>query len=88
MLEQQDDYQSAEKLPFDEVELFRFTFADRAPVYVAWAPTSGMLDLSFDLPKAQVTSIGEERGVTEPTVQTVAGSDIPVSPSPVFITTP
>ena len=88
VLEQLDDYQSVEKLPLDEVELFRFTFADRPPVYVAWASTSGMLDLSHELPQAKVTSIVEDRGVTEPTIQTVAGRDIPVSPSPVFITTP
>ena len=88
VLEQLDDYQSVEKLPTEGVELFRFTFSNRAPVYVAWASVSGQLDLSHDLPQAKVTSIVEERGVTEPAVQTVAGSDIPVSPSPVFITTP
>ncbi len=81
-----DDFRTVEKLPFDDVELYRFTFSGRAPVYVAWAGTEGLLDLSFDMPRARVTRIVEERDQVEPVVETVVGTDIPVSPSPVFLT--
>jgi hypothetical protein len=85
-VQQLDHYRSVEELPFDGVSLYRFTFEGRAPVYVAWAETSGLLDLSFDMPRARVTHIVESPDAPEPVVEIVAGTDIPVSPSPVFLT--
>ncbi len=86
LLEQIDDYQSAEKLPIDGMSLYRFTFDGRAPVFVAWADVEGTADLSFEMSRAQVTHIIETSGQTEPAVEEAKGTAVPIGPSPVFIT--
>jgi len=88
LLQQLDDYRSAEKLPVDGMSLFRFTFDGRAPVFVVWSEQTGHADLSFELPRAKVTHIVETSDRTEPRVEEVAGTDVPVGPSPVFVTAP
>ena len=86
LVEQINDYRTAEKRPFSGGRLYRFTFADRTPVFVAWSDAETTLDLSVDLTEATVTGIVETSGTATPSVQAVSAREIPVSPSPVFIT--
>jgi len=78
--------QAVEELRADTVKLYRFT-TDAGEVFVAWSDSEQTTDLSPHLTASQVTitHIVEEAGETAPATETAPVAQVPVSPSPVFV---
>lgn len=67
---------------------YRFIFTDKNPVFVLWSKDGDTtIDFSYfaDSPSVTVTHIIEDEGQTEPVIETVPATAVPVNDSPIFV---
>lgn len=88
LIEQIGNYQTAERLPQDGIQLYKFSFASGKPVYVAWSDGPVTVDLSKELGETAVIQRIVEEGSETPAPEPSAANKLAISASPVFLTSP